>query len=90
MAALLVGAAAYGATTWLDNKLDGALHEAFGNAVETVLNMDPGQADPYFGGDGFTVNDTAMMSDICSNWEDFWDDDPVNLIGLPQQQPVLV
>jgi hypothetical protein len=84
LAAFAVGSAAYFGTTLLDQKFDGALHEAFGGAVEMVLNMEPGQADPYFGGDSFTLNDTETMSEICSNWVEYWEDGPANIIAPPQ------
>jgi hypothetical protein len=80
-----VGYAAYGGTRALDNYFDGALHETFADSIEMVINMEPGEATPYFGGDGFTVNNTDMMSDICSNWAEYWDDIPVeiDLIAIP-------
>lgn len=89
MAALAVGAAAFVGTTWLDTHFDGALHEAFGGAVEMVLRMDPGEAETYFGGDGFTTNNTEMMSDICSNWTEIWEDIPVvSFVGIaPHEHP---
>lgn len=81
-----VGVGAYAATTWLDNSLDGALHTGVLNAIEAIAHLDVGVADKYFGGDSFTVNNEKMMSDICSNWEDFWQDGP-QLIA-PIQHPL--
>jgi hypothetical protein len=82
-----VGVGAYAATTWLDRSLDGALHSAVLEAVETIARMDRSVADPYFGGDGFTIGDSRMMSDICSNWEEFWDDEAQMI--APIQHPPL-
>lgn len=86
LAALTVGAVAYGGTRALDDYFDGAIHTSFLNAVEQVARMDVGVADKYFGGDSFTVNNEKMMSDICSNWEDFWEDEPQ--IVAPIQHPL--
>jgi hypothetical protein len=76
-AALAVGAAAYYGTTELDKYFDGAIHTAFLRAVVMVGNMDHGTADMYFGADGFTTeNRVPMMNEICSNWEEYWDNMP--------------
>ncbi len=86
-----VGLAAYGATTWIDESLDGALHTGVLEALEMIARMDPGVADEYFGSDGFTFYDEQMMSDICSNWEEFWEDVPAQIIApipLPPLQLV--
>ncbi len=76
---LAVGAVAYTAyqgTTWLDNAMGGALHEGIVNAAVMLANMKPGSSEPYFGSDGFTTNSPHMMSEICSNWSDYWEDIP--------------
>lgn len=85
LAAISVGAAAFGATTLLDKYYDGAIHTAFLDAVMTVGNMEHRVADRYFGGDGFTTDNTRMMSDICSNWTDYWDNVP-QLVAPIQHQ----
>lgn len=72
MAAFAVGYTTYQGTTWMDNQLNGALHAGVLGAAEWVIEASPGQADPYFGGDGFTTDNTPMMSGICSDWEEFW------------------
>jgi hypothetical protein len=78
LAALSVGAAAFGATTAIDKYFDGAIHTAFLDAVLMVGSMDHGLADAYFGADGFTTdsNNVPMMDEICSNWQDFWENIP--------------
>lgn len=44
---MAVFTAAYEGTTALDKYLDGALHIAFGGAVEKVIQMEIGRPQPY-------------------------------------------
>lgn len=85
MAAMSVGAVAYGATTSLDKYFDGAIHTAFLDAVSQVGTMEHRVADRYFGGEGFSTNNVAMMSQISSNWTQYWDDIP-QLVAPIQHQ----
>lgn len=85
LAAMGVGAVAYGATTSLDKYFDGAIHTAFLDAVMTVGNLEHRVADRYFGGEGFSTDNVPMMSAICSNWTDYWDNIP-QLVAPIQHQ----
>lgn len=85
IAALSVGGAAFAATTALDKYFDGAIHTAFLDAVTMVGNMDHRVADRYFGGEGFSTDNVPMMSQICSNWTDYWDNIP-QLVAPIQHQ----
>ena len=85
LAALGVGATAYAATTSLDKYFDGAIHTAFLDAVTMVGNMEHRVADRYFGGENFSTNNVPMMSDISSNWTQYWDDIP-QLVAPIQHQ----
>jgi hypothetical protein len=86
LAALGVGAAAYGATTALDKYFDGAIHGAFLEAIEMVGHLEHQVADRYFGGEGFSTESEPMMSEICSNWTDYWNDMPQ--VIAPIQHPL--
>ena len=86
LAAYSVGAAAFLGTKALDKYFDGAIHTAFLDAVLMVGNLDQGVADRYFGGDGFSAdNSVPMMDQICSNWTDYWDNIPQIVAPIQHQ-----
>lgn len=75
---ITVGLAAFGATRALDNFFNGAITDAVADAAYVLLHTDndPSAVNALFGGEGFTVDNVDMMSAICSNWTDYWRDEP--------------
>lgn len=93
VAVAAVGMGAYAGTTWLDQHLDGAIHTWALETVERIMESEFFDSDRYFGDiaeGNFEQMDVQMMSDICSNWEDWWEDVPVQGNIIAPIQPALM
>jgi hypothetical protein len=82
--AAAVGGSAFAGMTAIDKFFDGAISNAVADLAIDISHLDTSVVLDYFG-DGNAFNEPAMMSQICSNWEDYWEDMPQIVAPIQHQ-----